>query len=121
MIEIIKNNPAQENEIIIFLNNINFKLPDGFIEFYRSSNGAEIYKDENYCLLWLITELMQLNIDYNVSEYAPNFFVFGSNGGGSAFCIEKSSGYIYEIPFIGMSNEEAIFISKDFNEFIDIL
>lgn len=120
MIEIIKNDPTQENEIIVFLNNINFKLPDGFIEFYRSSNGAEINKEEKYCDLWLISELIQLNVDYNVLEYAPNFFIFGSNGIGSAFGIEKKSGYIYEIPFIGMSNEEAIFIGKDFNEFINI-
>lgn len=118
MIEIIKNNPPQENEIIVFLNNINFKLPQGFIDFYRGSNGAEIYKDENYCCLWEITEMIQLNTDYNVPEFAPNFFIFGSDGGGSAFCIEKSSGYIFEMPFIGMSNNEAIFITNDFVDFL---
>ncbi len=118
MIEVIKNNPPQENEIVIFLNNINFKLPKGFIEFYRDSNGAEIYKNENYCLLWKITEMIKLNNDYNVPEYASNFFIIGSDGGGSAFCIEKSTGHIFEMPFIGMSNDEATFVIDNFIEFL---
>ena len=121
MIDIIKNDPPQKNDVIIFLNDINFKLPNGFIEFYTNSNGAEIYKSENYCYLWQITELIQKNIDYNVSEYASNFFIFGSNGGGDAFCIERISGYIFQMQFVGMSNDEAIFISKDFNGFLDML
>lgn len=116
--EIIKNKPPQENEIIDFLNGINFKLSDGFIEFYTVSNGAEIYKEDDCFLLWPITEMIQLNNDYNVLEYASNFFIFGSDGGGSALCLEKSTGYIFEMPFIGMSNEDASFITNNFNEFI---
>ena len=118
MVEIIKNSPAKEIDINSFLKEINFKLPIGFTEFYKNSDGAEIYKDETYCILWPVTEMIQLNKDYNVPEYAPNFFIFGSDGGGSAFCIEKSTGFIFEMPFIGMSNKNNTFLCKTFHEFI---
>lgn len=120
MVKIIKNTPPKEEEIHNFLKNINFLLPEGFVEFYSNSNGAEIYRDENYCLIWSINELIQLNIDYNVSEYASNFFIFGTNGGADAFCIEKSTGFIFDMPFIGMSNEDTSFICKDFYSFLKI-
>ncbi|MGE8380067.1 MAG: hypothetical protein ACN6PN_16995 [Sphingobacterium sp.] len=48
-----------------------------------------------------------------------DFFIFGSNGGGTAYAVKKSTSDIYEIPFIGMSNEEAVFKNKTFSEFID--
>ena len=59
-----------------------------------------------------------INRDYNVDEYATDFFIFGSNGGGAAYAVKKSASDIYEIPFIGMSNEEAVFKNKTFSEFI---
>ncbi len=48
----------------------------------------------------------------------PNFFIFGSDGGDTAFAIEKSTGRIFEMPFIGMSREEAVLKSNTFDEFL---
>lgn len=59
-----------------------------------------------------------LNSEYNVSLYAPGFFIFGSGGGDMAFAIKKESGHIYEMPFIGMGEEESFLISESFNDFI---
>ena len=36
-----------------------------------------------------------------------------------AYAVKKSTCDIYEIPFIGMSNEEAIFKNRTFSEFIE--
>ncbi len=118
MISIIKNEPPNSTEIDLFLKKIEFKLPLGFIDFFKEANGADISTDENYILLWPITDMIQLNGEYSVNEYAPDFFIFGSDGGTTAFAIEKTTGYIYEIPFIGMSKEEAIFIAKTFSTFL---
>ena len=63
--------------------------------------------------------MIQLNKEYSVEEYAPKLFIFGSDGGDTAFAIEKSTGDIYEMPFIGMSKEEAVFKNKTFSEFIE--
>lgn len=59
------------------------------------------------------------HIDYNVDEYAPDFFIFSSNAADTAYAVKKSTSDIYEIPFIGMSNEEAVFKNKTFSEFIE--
>ena len=118
--KIDRNSPPSENEIQTFVNEVSFKLPAGFIDFFMESNGANVNLDDKYIMLWPLTDMVRLNLEYNVSEYAPDFFLFGSNGGGESYAIEKDTGYIYEMPFIGMSKEEAIFMSKTFTEFIDV-
>lgn len=119
MATIDRNIAPIKQEVENFLKQIDFKLPEGFIEFFKDSNGADISSDENYIVLWALTDMIQLNRDYNVDEYAPDFFIFGSNGGGTAYAVKKSTSDIYEIPFIGMSNEEAIFKNRTFSEFIE--
>lgn len=101
-----KNQPPTTQEIETFLKQIDFDLPDGFLNFFQQSNGGDIDGEENYLILWALTDMILLNKEYKVNEFAPNFFVFGSNGGGIAFAIEKVTGNIYEIPFIGLSQEE---------------
>lgn len=116
-----RNIAPTKQEVEFFLKQIDFKLPDGFIEFFKDSNGADISSDENYIVLWALTDMIQLNKDYNVDEYAPDFFIFGSDGGDTAYTINKSTSDIYEMPFIGMANEEAIFKNKTFSGFIEEL
>jgi hypothetical protein len=119
MTTIDRNTAPTEQEVKNFLEQIDFTLPYGFIEFFIESNGADISTDESYTLLWALTDMIQLNKDYNVEEYAPEFFIFGSDGGDTAYAIEKSTSDIYEMPFIGMSKEEAVFKNKTFTDFIE--
>jgi len=118
MATIDKNTAPTTGEIDFFLKQIDFALPKGFIDFFKETNGADISTDEKYILLWALTDMVQLNKEYSVEEYAPEFFIFGSDGGDTAFAIEKSTGDIYEMPFIGMSKEEAVFKNKTFTDFI---
>lgn len=115
-----KNKASTMNEIHLFMDTIKINLPKGFIEFYKKHNGGEIIGVEKYTVLWSLAEMTQMNIDYNVEFFAPEFFLFGSDGGGTAFAIEKISGYIFEIPFVGMSKDDAVFLSKDFDNFVEI-
>jgi hypothetical protein len=119
MVTIDRNTAPTTEEVEVFLKQVDFTLPEGFIEFFKKANGAEISTDEKYFILWALTEMVQLNKEYDIEEFAPEFFIFGSDGGDTAFAIKKSTSDIYEIPFIGMSKEEAIFISKTFTEFIE--
>jgi len=116
-----KNTPPEESEINTFLELIDFIPPIGFIEFFKETNGADINTDNHYVVLWPLTEMVVLNKEYNVDEYAPEFFIIGSDGGDTAYAIEKNSSFIFELPFIGMSREEAVFRSKTFTEFIESL
>lgn len=118
MVTIDKNSPPTNADVDFFLRGINFRLPQGFIEFYKEANGAYINTDEVYIVLWSLTELLQLNKDYKVETYAPEFFIFGSDGGDTAYAIEKETGFIFEMPFIGMSKEVAVFKSENFDKFI---
>ncbi|MBN8684312.1 MAG: SMI1/KNR4 family protein [Chitinophagales bacterium] len=121
MATIDRNESPMADDVKTFLEQINFVLPKGFVEFYTASNGAEISSDDNYASLWPLTDMFQLNLDYNVEEYAPEFFIFGSDGGGNAYAIEKSTSNIYMMPFIGMSKEEAVFLNSTFTAFIEML
>lgn len=119
MATIDKNIPPTKDEVEAFLKEIDFSLPLGFIDFFKEANGADINADETFILLWPLTDMVQLNKDYNVEEYAPTFFIFGSDGGDTAYAIERGTGAIFEIPFIGMSKEEAVFKSETFTGFLD--
>jgi len=110
--------PLTNNELQGFLKQVDFTLPKGFIDFFKEANGADACTDESYLLLWPLTDLVRLNKEYNVDMYAPGFFLFGSNGGGIAYAIDRRTGYIYEMPFIGMSETESIFICKTFTELL---
>ncbi|MBN8653145.1 MAG: SMI1/KNR4 family protein [Cytophagales bacterium] len=119
MNKIDKKQPPKKKEIEIFLKQIDFDLPEGFISFFQQTNGADIEGEKTYVIFWPLTDMILLNKEYKVEEFAPNFFVFGSNGGGTAFAIEKVTGHICELPFIGISQGEAVHRCETFNEFIE--
>ncbi|MEO4004176.1 SMI1/KNR4 family protein [Flavobacterium sp. CAU 1735] len=121
MATIDRNAAPTKQEIETFLKEVDFNLSKGFMDFFKETNGANISTDKKYVLLWALTDMVQLNKEYNVEEYAPEFFIFGSDGSDTAFVIEKSTGDIYDMPFIGMSKEEAVFKNKTFAEFIESL
>ena len=57
---------------------------------------------------------------YRTEEFMDGIFLIGSDGADNAYGIDVS-GNFYEVPFIGMSNREAVKIASGFNEFIDTL
>lgn len=117
----VEKNPAPKDaDIEFFLNNVSVRLPEGFISFYKESNGAYITSEDSLTQLWPLTELIQLNEDYGVDEFAPEFFLFGGDGGGTAYAVEKLTGEIFEMPFIGMCKEEAVFIAETFDDFLKL-
>jgi hypothetical protein len=118
MTTIEKKEPPSISDVNAFLTNIDFELPKGFIEFFSQSNGAVIRGKNVYVELWPITSMIEFNKNYKSDEYAPGFFIFGSNGGGTAYFFEKKTGYIYEREFIAMP-ADASFICKSFTEFLE--
>ena len=121
MATIKRRESTSAEEIKMFLMQINFNPPQDFIDFFKVTNGAEIFSDRNYVQLWSINYMIQLNMEYHTEEYIPEFFIFGSDGADTAFVVKKSTGEIYEMPFIGMSNDEAIFNSNTFTNFLSCM
>ena len=116
-----RNPPPNKEDVEKFISSITFQLPKGYVEFLQESNGADISFENAYLMLWPLTDLVHLNKEYTVDEYAPDFFLIGSDGGDTAYAISKDTGNIYEMPFVGMANEEATFISNDFNDLLSEL
>jgi hypothetical protein len=110
-----KNPPPSLKDLEDFLNQIDLDLPNSFIQFYKESNGADIFTEDDFILLYNLDDMAAINKKRKMEEY----FIFGSNGSDTAYIIHRNTGFIYDVPFIGMSKEEARFLFKDFGDFKD--
>lgn len=102
--------PAEASSIEQFQMDHGLKLPEDYVGFLLRSNGADGPVGETgYVSLWAINELSELNIGYRVGEFAPGLLLFGSDGGDEAFAFDLRDATmpIVEVPFIGMSLDEA--------------
>ncbi len=91
------------------------KLPSQYVDFMLTTNGAEgNVGDNSYLVLWSAEEIVELNKDYGVEEFAPGLLLFGSNGGMDAYAFDtrRDNLPIIEVPFIGMGQEKA----KDYGD-----
>lgn len=117
--------PASEHEIDSARSRIGFSLPEDFLELYRHANGlsGNLEPSGEHLIVWPIGELPELNAAYNVSDYAPGIFIFGSNGGGEAYGFDtRQPGLpVVMIPFIGMELRYARPVAPSFTEFLDAL
>lgn len=118
-----KNPILDQEEFNSIISTIDCKFPPEYIEFMRENNGGEGVIGENgwYIRFWPIEELSEANTDYNVGEFAPDLFLLGSDGGDTAFGLRKREGVFIEVPFIGMSNEDAIVRGNNFSQFLGFL
>jgi hypothetical protein len=104
----ITRNKGADNDVIKNTSSqLDFILPDDYLEFIHESNGGEgTIGEMHYLSLWEIEELTKLNKDYDTEIYAPGYFIFGSDGGGTAYAFDKTNGNIVSFQFIGMLMED---------------
>ena len=83
-------------------------------------DGGEGFIGENYMILWPVSDLIQFNEEYEVKKYAPDVFLFGSNGGGEACGFDLRGGaiIILQLPFIGMDMKYAKKVGSSFSDFL---
>lgn len=97
-------------------------VPEDYLEAFSKYNGGAGDIGEAYIDLWQPEELAEMNISYHVSEYAPGFTIFGSDGGDTAYAFACDTGFIYKFPFIGMTMDEpAVLLGKALEEFLMLL
>lgn len=110
-------NAASDPEVIANLSDrLDIALPANFLNFLRQHNGGEGFIGDNYIIFWKAEELADFNREYEVEQYAPGIFLFGSNGGGEGYGFDTQSPTtpIVRIPFIGMERRYATTVAKDF-------
>ena len=103
----LKKNPgADENALREMISSLAGDLPTDYLEFLRSTNGAEgPVGEKSYVSVWPAEEVKVLNDEYAVSEFAPGLLLFGSDGGDTAYAFNTRSKEerVVEVPFVGMS------------------
>ena len=114
--------PASEFAIQQLLIDCGLPLPSAYLNQLRRSNGGEgdLAIEPGWVSFWKAEKVMELNRGYEVANNIPGFFGFGSNAGGEmlAFKVVGSGQFpIYMIPFIGMSEEDAVLLVEDFEAF----
>lgn len=100
------------------------RLPAAYVELMKRSNGIEGFiAEKSYLVLWPVEQLAELNEAYSTAEFAPGLLLVGSDGAemGYAFDTRHEPMPIKEVPFIGMSHEEAKPIAETVNGFLEHL
>ena len=102
------------------------RLPKSYLDFIRKNKRFEGYLGENlgYVALWDIKELHESWEGYNIDEFlTERWFPIGSNLGGELIVIDTTlptKGLFY-IPFITMSDSDAINYCNDFSILYDAI
>ena len=97
-------------------------LPEDYWRFLLFSNGCSGFIGGSYLILWKMEELIRDNEGYRVEEFAPDFILIGSNGGGMTFGFDKNTKNFVEMPFDVMGQREYIIqVSGSFDAFLKYL
>jgi hypothetical protein len=97
---------------------VKVEFPPEFVAYLKSGKPVEgeLKVAPGWYVLWAEDEIEISNKEYEVSEYAPNHLGFGSSGGGEMLAF-NAAGQVVMIPFIGMSDEDAIMVAKSWSDF----
>lgn len=100
-----------------------FDLPDIYLNFLHVKAPIECHLQvQPYrCYIWSEDEVLQANSDYKIHEFLPDFFAFGTSGGGELFVFDSRTWKIYSVAVNAMRDTEAIKIAEDFESFIQII
>lgn len=106
----------------IFLE-LDLNPPFDYVSVLRYTNGGEGFLRESYLRLFSINTLISINNAYQIKRFTPGLILFGSNGGGDAFCFDtrKDPVEIIQVPFIPMDFKYAELLGKSFLEFLQKL
>lgn len=98
-----------------------FCLPRDYIEFASNYFGFEKFIGEEFLRLWNLEELIQMNIDYEITTELDNTIGIGTNGASEFIAIEKIAKENFRVvlsPFIDLNKECHIDIGSSFTNFL---
>jgi len=113
-----KNPPAKTEEVREFITSLGYAIPLDFVKIMGESNGMDVETADYDFTIWALGEILSLNKEYQVEEFATDFILLGTNGGGIVLAMEKMTAEFYAIPFIGFEKSDGQFLAKNFTEFL---
>jgi hypothetical protein len=111
---------VNDAQLKILTTSLPISLPPDFISFLKFSNGAVGMIGNNYLEICKAEDIISLNEDYSVKLYAPGLILFGTDGGGEGYGFDYRGvdPIVVDIPFVGMSWNEARKKGDNFLEFL---
>lgn len=120
-----RNDEGVSDEVIANVQkNIDFTLPEDYLDLMRTCNGGEGEVGENSWLcLFPIDELIQTNQNYILlMEKIPDYFLFGKDAADTGFAFRKSDKSIHSFGLMSNFKTDPIkFCGNNFREFIEYL
>jgi hypothetical protein len=119
---VVRPPAAAEEAIQNLVSNAGVELPTDYLDFLRFANGGEgdLGIQPWYFQVWAAEEAIANNRSYNIPEFLPGFFGFGSSGGGEVLAFDvrrEGERRVFMIPMIPMSESEAEEIAPDCETF----
>jgi hypothetical protein len=116
---------ASPEAINSLASNSGLNLPKDYLDFLSLSNGGEgeLPVDPYWFQIWSAENVLEHNEGYQVAQFLPGFFAFGSNGGGEmlAFDTRKDGAWpVYMIPFVPMEEADAREVASEFLSFAQL-
>ncbi len=114
---------ASEESITALRRTMQTAFPADYVEFMRTTNGAEGLVGSHYLVLLPVEEIATHNEELQVSEFAPGLVLFADNGAGTAYAFDTLSvGLpIVNVPYVGLRREDARQIAPTFTGFLESL
>ncbi|TGD80445.1 hypothetical protein [Hymenobacter wooponensis] len=114
--------PTPES-IYLLLDSIDFTLPGWYVAL-MSQTHEKIFEFEEgkYLHMWPLAEVVDINEEYNFDDDAfSDFFLIGTYEVGEACAIEKETGDIYTVPFIGDIPEDTTYVGRTLEDLVEYL
>ena len=73
-------------------------LPAELAAYYRWTNGSEGTLGETWLGIAAVEEIANLTEDHELADAAPDYLLFGTNGGAEGFAFDRRSGAIVVLP-----------------------
>jgi SMI1 / KNR4 family (SUKH-1) len=115
--------PASEADLARLEENLGFRLPDDYRAFLLVSDGYNGDVGDGYAKLWPSYQIASHNDGYEVRSWVPELTLIGSNGGPTAYGIDRHDGqrWFVSIPFVPMERNEIRRLGATFTEFLAAL
>lgn len=117
------NPPATNEELSAFGTAVEYPLPEDYVSFLSTYNGAEGFINKAYISIWSIEEALGANDGYCVRRFAPGLFLFASDRGGTGYGFDFRAQVpdVLEVDLMAISFSEATWRAESFTDFMNRL
>ena len=115
--------PASEEALTALESGAPARLPAAYREFLRYSNGGEgiLGIQPGWFQIWTAQEVLPLNADYQVQDWLPYLFGFGSSGGGELLAFDTRTPDEWSVcivPFSDLCEASVLPLASNFTTFV---